>query len=617
MPADQPAPTDIADLLGRSLPRPRQREVGLRSIPGDFDIDGPPLGIPAHPGESFAGWISRVAVRYDTPPRVLLEDALGRPQQRVTSTYTMIKALTADPDAAARLGIDPTDLQHWAARTPLETAAIAYGSTYRVPIPRTRAAHRYCPACLAGDEPYWRRSWAHPLTWVCTEHQLRLVTRCPTCYREPFGTGAWVSRPVPVTKCTRRQPPTERRNYRKIRKPCGADLRHVEVREVSEVEVRAQQVLHALAEHHRDRFTMLGLLVTGAIAFDALLELIADHAGAPVTAGPLASRHIEAAASVLAAPTLGDAASALDEHDLLPPHGRHAPIGAANRVAARPHSPLLGAIQLTRHARHLSPTAQLTYRTASPRPRYPDTTRTVRPTGAATPIERKPRVIRPDVQLRLPERSARRPEPEPEPCWFPQALWPGAIPALDDLTGAADEPPIARAGAALLVAKTGSLASWGDLALELALPRSATHAVIGLTRTLRRQGLWPAVVAEVEMLIDRLQHIPPPIDYRIRRVVGDDTTLMARALARAADLEQAERPSIDVLRRFWELFTGGDIAFAPTSIALDPSTTGYTGFVASRDPIDHDYAHLFATAHGYLARLRDITVGGPLHWLPP
>lgn len=270
MPADEPAGADLAELLARSLPR-RTTGTGatsLRSIPGDFDIDGPPLSTPVQPGESFAGWLSRAAVRYDTPPRALLNIALGH-TKTVTSTRTMVDLLSASPDAAARLGVPVDALTSWATPTALEAASSAYARTYRAPTPRSRPAHRFCPECLSSDQPYWQRAWAHPLTWVCTEHQMRLLTRCPRCDREPFGTGAWVSRPVTVTECTHRQPTTPRRNYRKIRQPCGADLRQARSREVSKVEATAQEVLHAFADHHDARFTMLGMTVTGAIAFDA------------------------------------------------------------------------------------------------------------------------------------------------------------------------------------------------------------------------------------------------------------------------------------------------------------------------------------------------------------
>lgn len=614
MPADGPAPADLADLLARSLPRTKT-SVALRSIPGDFDIDGPPLKTPVQPGESFAGWISRAAVRYDTPPRVLLEDALEHPQPRVTSTRTMIKALTAAPDAAARLGVEPGDVDSWATRTSLEDAAMAYGSIYPAPSPRTRAAHRYCPACLSSDVPYWRRSWAHPLTWVCTDHQLRLVTRCPACQREPFGTGSWVGRPVPVAECTHRKPARRGRAPRMVRRPCGADLRGAPARQVSEIEVQAQQLLHMLAEHHRDRFTMLETLVTGAVVFDAFLELIADQAGAPATDGPLASRHIETAVSILAAHTLKDAAAVLDEHDLLPPHGKHAPIGPAARVSARPHNPLLAAIQMARHAGHLSPTAQLAYRAASGRPRYPNTARAFRPLNADSPANREVRPIRSDLHLLLPERGVRR--QDPDPCWFPQVLWPGAVPTLDAVVpNATDEGPVGRAAAALLATKVGSLASWGDLALELALPRRTTHSVTGMTRTLRRRGLWPEVLIEIDEFVERLRLAPPPINYRMRRVVGDDTDLMDRALQQASH-PQGSKPTPASRRRFWELFTGGDIAFAPTAIALDPHSPAYAQFVSSRIDIDSEHRHVFATSHGYLSRLHGIAVGGPLYWLPP
>lgn len=522
MSSSDPAEVELVELLARSLPHrtPGPTEVALRPIPGDFDIDGPPLSTPVESGESFAGWISRAAVRYDTPPRALLNDALGQTNS-VTSTRAMIKFLSGDLDAAARLGIPAEDLARWATPTALEVASIAYARTYRAPTVWQRAAHRFCPECLSSERPYWRRAWAHPLTWVCTEHRVRLTTRCPRCEREPFGTGTWVTRCVTVTECTHRQPTTPKRSYRKIRKPCGADLREAVAPAVSEVEVMAQEALHAFAEHHRDRFTMLDVTVTGAIAFDAFLELIADQARAPATAHPLASRHVEVAAAILSAASLEHAADVLDEHELLAPQSIHAPIGPEARVSARPHNPLLAAMQLTRHAQHLSPTAQLTYRIASSRPRYPDTARTFRRPNAASPMLRTPQPARSHLHLRLPESGVRR--PEPDPCWFPQVLWSDTVPSLEAIAPPGTAAPITRAAGALLAAKVASLDSWGDLALELALPRSATHRVVGMTRTLRRRGLWPAVIAEVDTLVTHLQRTPPPIDYRVRRVVGDDT----------------------------------------------------------------------------------------------
>lgn len=168
----------------------------------------------------------------------------------------------------------------------------------------------------------------------------------------------------------------------------------------------------------------------------------------------------------------------------------------------------------------------------------------------------------------------------------------------------------------MLASKVASLATWGDLALELALPRSATHTATALTRTLRRQSLWPTVIAEVDSFVERLQNAPPPIDYRVRRVVGDDILLLAAALRRAG-APTAEAPSFDVLRRFWEVFTGGDIAFAPRPIAIENDQSRYVRYASTRSQIDDDQGPRFVTAHGYLCRLRHIAVGGPLHWVPP
>ena len=77
--------------------------------------------------------------------------------------------------------------------------------------------------------------------------------------------------------------------------------------------------------------------------------------------------------------------------------------------------------------------------------------------------------------------------------------------------------------AALALGRTGSTRPFGLIALELGLPTGQASTVGALWRALHRGGQWQPFLTAVDALMTRLQQSPPRVNYRARRVLGDDT----------------------------------------------------------------------------------------------
>ena len=79
--------------------------------------------------------------------------------------------------------------------------------------PRSRRHYglQYCPLCLTGDPPYFRRLWRLAFVTVCPKHSTLLRDRCPGCdapvvpYRVDMGVHTDRTKPsdIPVTICYR------------------------------------------------------------------------------------------------------------------------------------------------------------------------------------------------------------------------------------------------------------------------------------------------------------------------------------------------------------------------------------------------------------------------------
>lgn len=131
---------------------------GLRSVPGGYDLTAAPIQLPPMPGESIAGWLSRVAGRYDTPVRVILSELLHR-NVRTRSPARMLGLLTEDDAGPARaLGLSEADLTGWGTPLPVDVALHDYQLAYRGRPPVYGFGSSFCPACLAGPEGYWHRA---------------------------------------------------------------------------------------------------------------------------------------------------------------------------------------------------------------------------------------------------------------------------------------------------------------------------------------------------------------------------------------------------------------------------------------------------------------------------
>ncbi len=317
-------------------------------------------------------------------------------------------------------------------------------------------------------------------------------------------------------------------------------------------EVAAQRLLHARAAGAAEHATACGVAITHRIGFQALVEPADATLGPGIDLLDLATDPAQVAAALPTAVRVLHQTSLATGADaaagLLAADGPHAPIGPTGQILAHHYSPLLGAVQLHSVRHQLTTDQQLMFRTGHPLPRYP----------AITTRDNRRR-------LRLP---AHRPHwPEPDPARIPQTLWWNAVPT--PLARHASSAPVASM-LAMGLAKTGSTHGWTTIAGDLDLP--ATHAtrIVRLTRYLQRNGAWPEILAALERLMTGLQQRPPPIDYPARRDTAHNLALRTAAVEHGRRRHPSAVPVETLTRQFWERFTGGDIAYAPTPISIDP-----------------------------------------------
>jgi hypothetical protein len=278
---------------------------------------------------------------------------------------------------------------------------------------------------------------------------------------------------------------------------------------------------------------------------------------------------------------------------LLSYDGPHAPIRPGPLIEAHPYSPLLAALQLHGVRNRLGPTDQLTFRLSHPVGRFPAT-------------------LTPDLRsrLRLPEHRLIHPERDDQ--WFPQCLWLDAI-ANTGLDQTAS--PLHRACLAMALAKLGTGRGWADITDTLNLPATMANTIGSVLQSWVRSGTWPTLHATHDALLSQLQISPPPIDYQRRREISKDLDLLNRALDATQSTHPSPLPHPQLRRVLWETFTGGDIAYAPEPLTLDPRNQEYGHFRrAAHDSADRDLPRL-QTAHHHIERETGIPLG-PLTWTP-
>ncbi|WNB85785.1 TniQ family protein [Cellulomonas sp. ATA003] len=565
--------------------------ASLRGIPGGYDLDTPPIHVAPIPAESPVSWLRRTAVRYQISPRDVLRE--GGAVRQITSTRAAItRTLSPHNGFTTRLGLSDDDQATLRAPTPLGTALRAYARLYQRPDDWEAATtSRYCPACLAGTEPYWAKDWANPLLALCPDHDVLLLDRCPVCDAAPYASPTWLAAPIEPWRCAARTTPAHSPR-RQVRPWCSQDLRTAPTQHATPAQSRAQRLLLDLARRPDETFEVCGITATRRIAFDAMVEL---------TTGPLHSRG--AGFLDLAEPpdeiatALADTLDVLDAtspdraghhlQGLLLPTSRKAPGTIAAALTPPPKNPLLGALQLDHHRHAMTATSQLTFRTSAHHAQYPLQ-------AGQSPATRR--------HLQLPEH---RPDlPIPSAAWIPQVLWPGTVPDLG-------EDPIARAEVALLLAHLGTTRPWSILTVELGLPHAFHAKIVARTRARRSDGTWPQLLTKLDHVLEHLRANPPWIDYRNRRVLADDLDLLDQALTTA----HPGPTRIDARRRFWELFTGGDATYAPEPLNI--SADQYPHWAQQRGDTDAAYTEQFDAAFQILDRSSPLRLGKPLTWRPP
>ncbi|MEJ5946998.1 TniQ family protein [Pseudokineococcus basanitobsidens] len=550
-------------------------------------------------GEQVTSWLVRTGHRYDLSPQQLLA-AMGVPTT-LTRIATVEEHVGRNRDViAAHFGLRGLalgargDVLAYCLNSLLGTYRYLY-LDHRTHI-ITAKGSRYCPMCLADNGGAWLERWRSPLYPVCFEHDVLLERHCPTCGRPPWSTGGWMVRTRESWSCTEAAPGERPRRARTF--SCGEDLRTAPTRSATPQQLETARLIESLAlsavRDADESLEVAGVSSDRLDYFTALLELLDERNHGERTVFEVSGdpevviEGLGVALRVLDAPDVTSCAAVADSYGLLDPNGSHTPIAGDTRGRAR--HPLLGAIRLLSVAEHLSPAAQLTFRTGRLRPRYPVSDR--RPRHPAEPVAE---------QIPL--------------AWIPQQLWPGVL-----APHIADEDYKARACAAMFLARLGTPRPWQLIAVDLGLPRSFAAYPPALLRRLRATGTWPDFLRSLETLADQLIESPPPIDYSERRWNANDTDLVTKvmhyALEHAPHPGRYDGPTKHLIQVFWELYTGSDLRLAPEPFGLAEHVHPHHQAVRARIGTGHD--DLFAAAAIHLAEAT--TTGSsdiPLWWQPP
>ncbi len=582
----------------RPSPAPADRrpaEPQLRSVPAGYDLTPLPIHVSPRAGEAVVSWLRRVSLRYDVPVRDLLKGAgTSKP---ITGTSKVVTRLRNNRALLDRLGLTAAETKQLLAPPAMLAALDDYLCTLQrqwTPPPRWS---RYCPSCLADQDPSWDGDWQSPLSLLCLRHGVFLLNTCPDCGGHPLASPVWMSRPQELWRCPSRVP-RSRGGARTMHPWCGADFRDAPTQPADRDLQQAQRLLAGWSDGPSEPATACGLEITHRIGFHAFVDLVdaaldgRANAILPLDIQPRQSADgFLSAADVLTRTTLDDASLAAAR--LLSYDGPHAPIRPGPLIEAHPYSPLLAAVQLQGLRNRLGPTDQLTFRLSQPVGRFPAT-------------------LTPDLRsrLRLPEH--RLVGPERDDRWFPQCLWTGAI---ANTVGDQETSPLHRACLAMALAKVGSGSRWAGIADTLSLPATMANSIGAVLKSWVRSGAWPTLLASIDALLSQLQVDPPPIDYRRRREIGQDINLLDRALEATSSTHPSPLPHPQLRRVLWETFTGGDIAYAPEPLTLDATSHEYAQFRrAAHDSTDRDLPRL-QTAHQRIEREAGTPLG-PLTWTP-
>ncbi|MFJ3803271.1 TniQ family protein [Streptomyces sp. NPDC090088] len=159
-----------------------------------------PRSLVPHPDELLPGYLLRLSDRLATTPLAVAERCgLATATGKGFSTAHLVRL---DDDhlslltQATRLTVSEAHRLTLAGQFP---GYPPVGRTY-LGRPRRQSAiahdgwvftsfSRYCPDCLAAEQPVWKAAWRLPHLFWCPDHRRLLHWRCPACHAPAFSAG--------------------------------------------------------------------------------------------------------------------------------------------------------------------------------------------------------------------------------------------------------------------------------------------------------------------------------------------------------------------------------------------------------------------------------------------
>ncbi|NKY59409.1 TniQ family protein [Nocardia flavorosea] len=557
------------------------------------DIDAWPLAVPRHHDEQFERWLGRVSHRYGVSLSQIVR-TMALPSYVQDNTIGMVMAVMLDYAQFARtVGVPYNHTDEL--KDPDEVGLAVGTAVDKLRALKPRTVGRWCPACLA-TSGYWRGQWLDWWALACPVHRLELVSQCPNCGQMPWSSKAWIFRAGPVDRCPEKLPGSRRYDQ------CGADLTRAPAETVDPLLLRTQlrfdQLFDRTFDAPYEHITIGDFTVPRTMFLHALCCVAAAVAGQYGTGSDDSSRIVRALAEAFELfedLIAGRSSEALDT--LLGPSGLLDPLTSEWDTTRSIPNPVLTAATLRRGEDRMGPGDHLLFRFGRNHPALPP---------AQLDISLDGRVGLRDL---LPDH---RTVPLTVPTqWVPQQLWPEVVDGIG-------EEPAVRGALAICLLRLGRDIHTGALALELGLPwGTAVDVDSEIARMLGHHG-WPQLLHTLERIASELHRAPPPIDYRARRIIGARPELLDAALTTANRRSGREKLTPEVRARFWERFTGNDIAWAPVGLSRPfRDTTAYTGYVQTRYEYDIQWDTTFRSALDRLRRLSELPVIGPLDWMPP
>ncbi|MFE9938948.1 TniQ family protein [Streptomyces hirsutus] len=146
------------------------------------------LGIVPTPfaGEAFVSWVDTVAATLQLSRAATLR-ALGLPGTAKFSMYQFRLEPEALEGLRQRTGLRPAQVERmllsFYAPTALPQLVPDIGRGWRVSNPWLRREHSTaCPLCIQASGGRWLLSWRLKWTFLCADHLVYLVDRCPRCH---------------------------------------------------------------------------------------------------------------------------------------------------------------------------------------------------------------------------------------------------------------------------------------------------------------------------------------------------------------------------------------------------------------------------------------------------